>query len=56
MLRLSQLPAMCVSFLGTLLDLGGVQHGNQLSQLLRFFFFFFFFFWEGKIFITQVQR
>ena len=36
MLRLSQLPAMCVSFLGTLLDLGGVQHGNQLSQLLRF--------------------
>ena len=36
MLRLPQLPAMCMSFLGTLLDLGGVQHGNQLSQLLRF--------------------
>ena len=36
MLSLPQLPAMCVSFLGTLLDLGGVQHGNQLSQLLCF--------------------
>ena len=34
--RLPQLLALCVSFLGTLPDPGGVQHGNQLSQLLRF--------------------
>ena len=26
------------------------------KQVLLFFIFFFFFFWEGKIFITQVQR
>ncbi|DBB04703.1 TPA: hypothetical protein ACH3X1_012757 [Trebouxia sp. C0004] len=36
MLRLSQLPPLCMSFLGTLLDLGGVQHSNQLGQLLHF--------------------
>ena len=36
MLGLPQLPALCMPFLGTLLDLGGVPHGNQLGQLLRF--------------------
>ena len=36
MLRLPQLLALCMSFLGTRLDLGGVPQGNQLGQLLRF--------------------
>ena len=37
MFKLLQLLTLCVSSLETLLDLGGVQHGNQLSQLLLHF-------------------
>ena len=42
------------------LNISYAWHGNLAGQVAFpvavLLFFFFFFFWEGKIFITQVQR